>query len=321
MAEAAPYFEDLAEGPAGRTRWVRTDDGVRVRIGIWPEGSKGTVLLFPGRCEYIEKYGRTAAELHRRGYASVAIDWRGQGLADRLLGNPAIGHVARFADYQRDVRAMLDDPAVQALPRPWLLLGHSMGGAIALRTLLDGAPVQGAAFSAPMWGILIEPKVRIVSKVLPVTARALGLGARQAPTTNGADFLLHAEFAGNELTTDQDMWAYLKRQLAADTRFRLGGPSLTWLGEALTETRALVAAPKPDIPALVGLGTNERIVDPDAMRRIVERWPSARLITFDGAEHELLMERSETRDKFLDEALALLPSGAAPQLQPAPHPP
>ncbi|MEM9342907.1 MAG: alpha/beta hydrolase [Pseudomonadota bacterium] len=271
------------------------------------DGARGTVLMFPGRCEYVEKYGRSAAEFNQRGYASLAVDWRGQGLADRLINDPDIGHVGRFHDYQRDVRAVLADPDVQALPRPWLLLGHSMGGAIALRAILDGVPVDAAAFSAPMWGIRIEPKMRPLSMVLPKLAALAGMGARQAPTTNGADFLLNAPFEDNGLTTDPDMWAYLKRQLQAEPRYRLGGPSLTWLGEALSEMRALLSAEKPEIPALVGLGALEKIVDADAIVRLVDTWPSARLIRFDGAEHELLMERPEVRNELIDQALALLP--------------
>jgi len=53
-------------------------------VGHWTgQHVKGTVLLFPGRTEYIEKYGPAAADFLARGFATVVIDWRGQGLADR----------------------------------------------------------------------------------------------------------------------------------------------------------------------------------------------------------------------------------------------
>ena len=91
----APFFRDIADGPGtGRAIWVHAEDGVRLRLGYWPlEGAKGTVLIMPGRTEYVEKYGRVARELAARGYAAVALDWRGQGLADRLGRVPSVGHV------------------------------------------------------------------------------------------------------------------------------------------------------------------------------------------------------------------------------------
>ena len=108
--QSAPFYSDVADGPEhGRAFWLRTTDGVRIRIGLWtPSGaSKGTVLLFPGRTEYTEKYGRAAADFARRGYATLAVDWRGQGLADRLLDDAMSGYVQVFDDYQTDVEASL----------------------------------------------------------------------------------------------------------------------------------------------------------------------------------------------------------------------
>jgi len=54
--ETAPFFEDIAFGPAGgAAHWLTTDDGVRIRVGHWPfADAKGTALMFPGRTEYIE---------------------------------------------------------------------------------------------------------------------------------------------------------------------------------------------------------------------------------------------------------------------------
>ncbi len=74
----APLFEDVAGGPpGGAAHWLRTGDGIRIRVGHWrPEGTAhGTVFLFPGRTEYVEKYGDAAREFTRRGLAMLAVDW------------------------------------------------------------------------------------------------------------------------------------------------------------------------------------------------------------------------------------------------------
>ena len=70
--EDAPLFEDVAQGPPnGRAYWLDGSDGVRIRMGHWPKRGRrkvrGTVLLFPGRTEYIEKYGCLAGDLDRSG--------------------------------------------------------------------------------------------------------------------------------------------------------------------------------------------------------------------------------------------------------------
>ena len=136
--QPAPLFADVGAGPAdGAAYWLTASDGVRIRIGVWQAAPgvdvRGTVLLFCGRTEYVEKYGRTAAELAEAGYHTIAIDWRGQGLADRLTHDPMSGHVHRFTDYQNDVAAMVQAATDLDLPKPWFLLGHSMGGGIGLR--------------------------------------------------------------------------------------------------------------------------------------------------------------------------------------------
>ena len=297
----APLLADLADGPPGGfARWTAAEDGVRLRLVAWgAQATGGTVLVFPGRTEAAEKYGRLAADLHGLGLASLVIDWRGQGLSDRLLADPAIGHVARFSDYQRDVAAMVALARDLSLPRPFYLLAHSMGGAIGLRALLGGLDVRAAAFSAPMWGIAMPARNRLFARVLPALARPLGLGHRMAPGQPRDSYLLRVPFAGNTLTTDPAMWDYMRRQIAAEPRLGLGGPSLIWLAEALRELRALRAAPSPALPTLTFLGTAEKVVLSDAIRDRMSRWPSGRLIEIPGAEHEVLMESPALRAPVL----------------------
>nr|WP_244867429.1 alpha/beta hydrolase [Vannielia litorea] len=281
------------------------EDGVRVRLGWWPaEGAKGTILFFPGRTEYIEKYGRAAREYVAAGWNMTAIDWRGQGLADRPLDDPATGHVDEFEDYQRDVDTMVEAVGMlegAALPR--VLIGHSMGGCIGLRAA-HRLPLKAAAFSAPMWGIRFHPVVRPAAWVLSALSRPLGMGGRYAPGTVPETYALAAEFEGNMLTRDEDMWRYMRAQLTAHPELALGGPSLHWLNRALVEMRGLLRRPAPDLPCLTYLGGNERIVDPAAVRARVATWPGAELVVPEGAEHEILMELPEVRDSFIARTIA-----------------
>jgi len=302
----APLFADLAEGPqGGRALWFTAADGVRLRAGIWPDGERGTVLLFPGRTEYIEKYGRAAEDLRARGYATAVIDWRGQGLADRAYADRLVGHVGDFAEFQRDVDALVDLARAQGLPEPFHLLCHSMGGCIGLRALMRGLPVRSAVFSAPMWGISMAAWMRPLAHVLGHLAGPFGQAHRYAPGTGGTTYVLDAPFQGNVLTTDPDMWDYMRRQVAAQPDLALGGPSMGWLHAALRECAALAARPAPATPAITALGTAEKVVDVAPIHLRMSGWSNGRLDLYSGAEHEVPMETPAHRARFYDEAAAL----------------
>ena len=303
--DPAPYHGDIAEGPdGGQAYWLTASDGVRIRMGIWPGGEKGTILLFPGRTEMVEKYGRIAAEFAARGYGTIAVDWRGQGLADRLADDPKVGHVGRFSDYQLDVVAVLQALATHDLPKPWYLMAHSMGGAIGLRALSLGLPVSAACFSAPMWDILMPENTRPQARFVSWLSKKMGFAHRYIPGKDGNSYVATATFDDNELTTDPDMFAYMQDQLRAHPEFALGGASLGWLYEALAECRQFRTLPLPNIPTLTWLGTNERIVDPSAIHRVMDRWPSGRLEMLDRAEHEVFFERPATRNHIYSETCA-----------------
>lgn len=300
--EQAPLFEDIAPGPAGGAAyWLHAEDRVRIRIALWaPDAPKGTVLLFPGRTEYIEKYGVCAQELATRGYATLAVDWRGQGLADRLLQDARIGHVARFTDYQQDVAAVLAAVQKLGVVTPLYLLGHSMGGCIGLRALTDGAPVAAAAFSGPMWGIRIAAPLRPIAWGVGNLMSQLGRAEDLLPGRSMDSYVLSAPFADNTLTTDRDNWDMMVAQLKAHPELELGGPSAGWLSEALAETMALSRLPAPDLPCRTFLGTNERIVQVDRIQRQMARWPNGELILIENGEHEVMMEGPAVRAKIFD---------------------
>ena len=303
----APLDNEVAEGPSdARGIWLRASDHTRLRAGLWhANAAKGTVLLLPGRTEYVEKYGRTAQVLAEAGYATLALDWRGQGRSDRALADPMVGHVADFAEYQDDLDTLLAFAQTQGLPQPFHILAHSMGGCIALRGLIRGLPVRSAAFAAPMWGILIAPLLRPIANTLPDLAHAFNFDHRYAPGTGAQTYVTTVAFRGNTLTTDPDMWAYMKRQAEAHPALSLGGPSYGWLRAALKECRALARCASPATPCFCAYGNLERIIDTKPIRARMKNWPNGRLTLVHGAEHEILMERPALRHSFLAEAIGL----------------
>ena len=304
----APYYSEICAGPeTGYALWRKASDGVRLRIGLWPkENAKATLLIFTGRTEYIEKYAHVAADFNAAGYAVATLDWRGQGLSDRLIDNKYRGHVGSFLDYQKDVDVLLETVAAEGLPAPVAILAHSMGGCIGLRSLIEGLPVKGAIFSAPMWDILMSPALRPVAWTLSRAARMIGAGTTLAPGTTERAFVLNDPFEDNTLTRDPKMWAMMGHQVKTKPDLELGGPSLDWLREALDECKAIMRAPAPKVSTLTFLGDNERIVDAPSVHKKMGNWPSGTLRMVDNSEHEVFMEVPETRATLTAEAIAFL---------------
>ena len=304
---AAPFYADACPlGDNGLAYWATTSDAKRIRLAVWAkDADRGTVLLFPGRTEYVEKYAAAAVDFEERGYATIAIDWRGQGLADRMLDDPRVGHVDAFEDYQKDVATLLQTAEALELPKPYYLVGHSMGGAIGLRALMEGLPVNAAVFSAPMWGVQIAPHLLPMAWGLGHLMPAVGLGHKNPPGTTLESYVLNAQFEDNTLTTDRPMFDMMRDQLVKYPALGLGGPSYTWLRESLSETKALSTKTSPNTPTITFLGTNERIVRNSAVHERMEKWPNGSLEMVQSAEHEIMMEGPETRKDAFDQMAEL----------------
>ncbi|WP_410217550.1 alpha/beta hydrolase [Paracoccus sp. (in: a-proteobacteria)] len=308
--EAAPFHQlpDEASVPA-HAFFMKAEDGVRLRLGWWgadQDASRGSILLFPGRTEYIEKYAPVARRLNAHGYHVLAIDWRGQGLSDRLQADPRPGHIGQFQDYQRDVVEMVVAARHLSLPQPWHLLAHSMGGCIGLAALDAELPVQSAVFSAPMWGINLHRLRHGVAMGIAYLAGRVGRGGFTAPGSGGSEttYVLDESFTANLLSGNADEWARLVREAACWPDLTIGGASFDWVGKALNECARLSRIPSPALPMLVSLGSEEKVVSPAAIRDRASRWSGAELLEVQGARHEVMMEIPALRETFFEAMLA-----------------
>ena len=197
------------------------------------------------------------------------------------------------------------------LPGKRHMIAHSMGGCIGLRAVMDGLDVASCVFTGPMWGIRIANPVRPAAWAISRAAKSVGLSHLYAPGTSADSYVVTAPFEDNLLTTDQDSFDYMRRQIIAIPELQLGGPSLHWLHEALAETRALSRRPSPDLPCITFCGTNERIVDIPRIRDRMARWPNGRLEMVETGEHEVLMEAPRLRNRLMQQMIDLFEN--APQ--------
>ena len=280
--------------------WATASDGVRLRYCHWPaEEARGTAIIFTGRSEYLEKYGRVASDLTAAGYHVIAVDWRGQGKSDRLTADRRVGYVQDFVDDQRDVAAFMSEIDKLALPRPRYLIAHSMGGAIAMRALKEGLDVDAVVFSAPMWGIFVPRHLRPISHAVPWVAKRIGQQKQVVLGMSPESYTLETSFDENRLTSDRETYDFLQRQARADEDFALGGATYHWFSEARAETARFRGWTMPAIPAQVYVGTRESIVNRKAIASISARWPGCELVTIEDGMHEMMMERPEIRDVFM----------------------
>jgi lysophospholipase len=305
--QTAPFFDDIARAPKGGIFEFRTcSDGVRVRLGCWKGGAKGTVLIFQGRTEFIEKFGPTIQRLLDRGYSVATIDWRGHGLSDRVAAPPTLGHVDIFKDYQLDVAELLKFTEDHGLPNNFTLLAHSMGGAIGLRAIQSGLKVERAIFSAPMWDIAVNSVGDIAIKAFCQTLGQYFSRKSLVPTMNIRNASCLYGYEGNNLTNNKTEHEFRAKQLTEHPELEVGGPSIGWVSEALLDTRKLRSKDLPNIPAVCFVGTNENIVSQKAISSLMKNWDRGELVIFDGAQHELLIEEPAIVERIWDKIDQLL---------------
>ena len=132
-----------------QTGYLDIRKGLRLRYASWRSALKdrrGTVCIFPGRNEFIEKYFEVVGELRRRGFAVAILDWRGQGGSSRLVRGQLKGHVGDFSEYEEDLAHFMKGVVLPDCPTPYFALGHSMAATV----LFKAATRRGCVCSGKM---------------------------------------------------------------------------------------------------------------------------------------------------------------------------
>jgi len=282
----------------------------------WPQRdpgqARGKLLFAGGRGDFIEKYLEIYWHWHAAGWNVAAFDWRGQG-ASR-------GNEASRGDTSPNPLSF--DPLIgdlAALIADWrggnggrhVVVGHSMGGHLVLRTLVDKRPALDAVvLVAPMLQVNSAPLADWLAPQVTDMMCRLGWRDRQvwrAPTQDSPPGSARQHFLTSSVERYEDeAWWWQQ-----EPRFRIGTPTWGWMRAAYRSAAAAFTPAKlarVATPVLIVGAERDRLVTAAAIHRAASLLPNARLVMHPEAAHEILRESDPIRmavlaeiDAFLDE--------------------
>jgi alpha-beta hydrolase superfamily lysophospholipase len=264
--------------PAGAV-WLTLPDGQALYLRDWPNPSAhDAVLIVHGLGEHSGRYEKLAQWFLARGYAVRSYDQRGHG---HTPGQRAA--IKHGDDLLRDLTLVYQGYAA-SFGKPPLLLGHSMGGAVALRTVLDGRLEPPAlilsspalrTFEAP-W---LQRLAALLTRVLPNLPLRTGLAQ---------DGLSHDPKVIEDYRNDPLCSGAITPRMA-DFLFRAGATSIA-------------DAWRLKVPTLLLVAGSDRLVDPSGSRAFADgAWATKQLTSrfFDTLFHELFNETETGRHQVL----------------------
>ena len=284
------------------TAMLQTPDGVLIRYARWapPPGRKGTVCVFQGRAEFIEKYFEVVRDLRARGFAVATLDWRGQGLSQRPLYDRYRGHVANFSEYATDLETFMKEVVLPDCPPPLFALAHSMGATVLIQAAAKGHRwFDRMVLSAPM----IRLGARRMLGLAPGLARVVRLAGRGTSYVPGGGpaVLAALPFLGNPLTGDPVRYARALAVLEAEPALGLGSPTVAWADSAF---RVMGQLRSPSYPAgirqpiLIVAAGRDQLVSTAAIESFAIHPRAGSHVIVAGAQHEILMEQDVYRNQF-----------------------
>jgi lysophospholipase len=284
------------------TAMLQTPDGVLLRYARWspPPGRKGTVCIFQGRTEFIEKYFEVVRDLRARGFAVAILDWRGQGLSQRPLSDRYKGHIESFAEYAIDLQTFMREIVLPDCPPPLFALAHSMGASVLIQ-----AAANGHRWFDRM--VLTTPMIRLARRRLlglaPGVARIMrlaGMGTRYVPQ-GSATVLASLPFIGNICTSDAVRYARTAAVLEAEPALGLGSPTVAWADAAFKVMGQLSSpsyAARIRQPILITAAGRDQLISTPAIEAFAIHLRAGSHLIIPGAEHEIMQEQDQFRAQF-----------------------
>ena len=233
------------------------------------------VVIAHGASEHSSRYAHVGERLAAEGYAVYALDHRGHG---RSGGRRAL--IDRMDHAVADLRAFVDLAGEREPGKRVFLLGHSMGGAIAIAyAVRHQETIAGLLLSGPLAALeAASPVTRGVASLLSALAPQLGVYAVDSSAISRDPEVVRAY--------DEDPLVH-HGKLPARSVAELTGA----VGRFAEEVRSL------QLPLLVMHGGADTLTPPDGSRMVHERAASEdkTLNLYDELYHEILNEPEQER--------------------------
>jgi lysophospholipase len=261
------------------------------------------ILMVNGRTESVWRYQELFYDLFKQGFDIYSFDHRGQGMSDRLLRDPHMGHVEDFSDYVDDLDLIVKRFNFNSYSRRFLL-AHSMGGAISTRYIQKhpSHPFHAVALCAPMFGIKMPSPLRAIAKPL---CKSLTQWRKHPHYAIGQSGYKKTPFEGNDLSNCRIRFEWSSNLFEEIPEIQMGGPTSQWVWQAmLGSERCLKDAQKINIPLLLIQPSSDSVVDNKAQNHFISLLSRTRadaiMLPIDNAKHEVLVENDEQRNQALD---------------------
>lgn len=252
-----------------------------IPAGNGPAGADSPlVLVVHGLGEHSGRYANVVNHLLPRGISLFALDHRGHGKSGGKRG-----HCNAFSEYLEDLDTLRSLAIEKSGRSRVIILGHSLGGLIALRYALEKQDVLSAVIvSSPFLGLRASvPRAKII------LGRVL---SRMLPAVT-MDNQLNPEFLSHD---SRVVKTYIEDPLVHRK------VSARWFTETtLTQQWLHAHVHELSLPLLILQAGDDQIVDPDASEAICRKAGSSRkrFIAYPGFYHEIFNE-IEKEKVFLD---------------------
>jgi alpha-beta hydrolase superfamily lysophospholipase len=259
---------------------------------VWkPQTSVGTLLVTHGIAEHSDCYQKLAEDLAKNNWTVFVWDLRGHGRSEGKRG-----YVNRFQDFSDDLDAAIRHVKAKVLARgeSLALFGHSMGGLITLKCLLNHSPANISVLA------LSSPAVGLSLKVPALKEKAARLLAEWAPKVT-----LHNEINFDVLIHNSDM---VREYKADPLRHDKASPRL-FLGmlDAFEEVKN--GASEIHIPTIMQLAGLEKVVSTPDSEKLFDKMGAKKkkIYIYADSFHEVFNDID--RDEAIKDLVAFLNEG------------
>jgi alpha-beta hydrolase superfamily lysophospholipase len=273
-----------------REGFLPAEDGTKLFFQVWENPkAKGTIIISPGHGEHSDSYVRVVNALKDDRWTIFCFDQRGHGRSDGKRGY-AVDFEVYCRDYFYTTEKVLNE--LKNTSGPTVLLSHSMGGLIQLKTLIDHPElkVEAQVCSAPLMGVAV---------VVPAwKTKGAEMINKWMPTLT-----LSTEITNEMVTRDPDVIRELEQDVLRHDRMSPG----VYLGIQDAMVRVMERASEITIPTLMQIAEDDPVVSSAADKELFERLgsPKKKLLVYgEGARHEIYNDiMRETVFKDLKEFL------------------